>query len=123
VVGATLDDTDDNGVDGGSVYVFVRDENGGGWNEQAILLASDGVDGDNFGYDVATYNDALIVGTGKDDDDEVACDVFTRDEQSWTGCKVTISAWELLCMATLSLSVQTPMMTTGKTAGRFTSFR
>ncbi len=60
VVGASGDD--DNGIDSGSVYVFVKPS--GAWadgNETDKLTASDGVAQDNFGYSVAVDVDTVEV--------------------------------------------------------------
>ncbi|EJK50379.1 hypothetical protein THAOC_30662 [Thalassiosira oceanica] len=58
VVGVRGDD--DNGIQSGSVSVFVR--GGEEWTHQAKLLAPDGAAGDRFGMSVAIYGDALVVG-------------------------------------------------------------
>ncbi len=53
------------GIDAGKAYVFVR--NGITWSQQAILLASDGLAGDVFGYQVRISGDtALISAHGND---------------------------------------------------------
>ena len=66
IVGADLDD--DNGEGSGSAYVFERDESTGNWNETAKLTASDGRDGDSFGYSVSASDNTVIVGAFGDDD-------------------------------------------------------
>jgi hypothetical protein len=58
VVGAPLDDGR------GSAYVF-RD-GGGGWIEEARLVASDRAPGDRFGDSVAVSGDAVVVGAWSD---------------------------------------------------------
>ena len=65
VISALRDD--DNGYEGGSAYVFVRDAFGV-WTEQAKLLASDGAEGDFFGASVALDNDTFVIGAIWDDD-------------------------------------------------------
>ena len=64
VVGAPHDS--DNGGVSGSAYVFVR--NGTSWDQQAKLLASDGVAGDVFGTSVAVSGDTVVVSAKGDDD-------------------------------------------------------
>jgi len=66
IVGAVFDDDDDNGTNSGSVYIFKRD--GTVWSEQVKLIASDGADGDFFGYSISICGDYAIVGACLDDD-------------------------------------------------------
>lgn len=49
----------------GAVYVFKRDANDI-WNQVDKLIAGDGVQGENFGYDVAIQNDRILVGAYQD---------------------------------------------------------
>ena len=61
VVGANGDD--DNGDTSGSAYVFVKPS--AGWSnmtQTAKLTASDGVEGDYFGYSVSVSGDTVVVG-------------------------------------------------------------
>ncbi len=51
--------------------------------ESAKLLASDGVEGDFFGFSVAISGDTVVVGAGGDDDngiDSGSADIFERDQ-------------------------------------------
>ncbi len=64
VVGAYSND--DSGSSSGSAYVFER--NGGTWEEQAKLTASDAASGDRFGYSVAISEDVVLIGSYMDDD-------------------------------------------------------
>ena len=64
VVGADYDD--DNGMNSGSAYVFVR--SGTTWTEQAKLTASDGAATDVFGRSVSVSGDAAVLGARLDDD-------------------------------------------------------
>jgi len=57
---------DDNGADSGSAYVFAR--TGTTWAQEAKLIASDGSDGDIFGWDVALDGDTALIGAEWDDD-------------------------------------------------------
>ncbi|MFQ5493855.1 MAG: FG-GAP repeat protein, partial [Phycisphaerae bacterium] len=63
-VGASFDN--DNGLDSGSAYVFVR--SGMSWSEQVKQLASDGDMNDRFGFSVAISGDTIVVGANNDDD-------------------------------------------------------
>ncbi|MGH9838559.1 MAG: putative Ig domain-containing protein [Blastocatellia bacterium] len=63
VVGAPFGAVGSN-VQQGSVYVFTR--NGGFWNEQQKLTASDGAAFDEFGCAVALSSDTLVVGAHRD---------------------------------------------------------
>lgn len=59
VVGSVYDD--DLGNDSGGVYVFDRDLDGE-WGQSAKLVASDGVDDQQFGTVVACFDDLVVVG-------------------------------------------------------------
>ena len=67
VVGAYGDD----GVpaNSGSAYIFRYD--GNNWVEEAILTASDGAEGDLFGYSVSISGDTVVVGAVFGDDNSV----------------------------------------------------
>jgi hypothetical protein len=76
-------DADDNSK--GSVYVFTC--TGAIWTQQAKLLASDGVAGDNFSRSMSIYGNTAIIGALKDDDnglDSGSAYVFTRTGTTWT---------------------------------------
>ena len=64
VVTAIGDDTTA-GINAGSAYAFVRDDNT--WTEQARIFASDGISGDFFGTSVALEGDTAVVGAASDD--------------------------------------------------------
>jgi hypothetical protein len=64
VFGVSCDD--DQGDRAGAAYVFRHD--GAQWTEEAKLLASDGVERDNFGNSVDTNGSVIIVGALNDDD-------------------------------------------------------
>ncbi len=87
IAGATGDD--DNGLDSGSAYVFVRDPATGAWAEQQKLTASDGAPGDSFGKSVSISSDTAIVGANRDDDggdNSGSAYIFVRDPATgaWT---------------------------------------
>jgi len=68
----------------GSAYIFKRDERG--WYEQAILTASDGGEGDWFGYSVSISGDYALVGAGNNDvygEDSGSAYLFKRDGSNW----------------------------------------
>jgi hypothetical protein len=83
LIGAALDD--DNGVDSGSAYIFVR--TGTTWTQQAKLLASDGQAGDQFSrWAVSLDGDTALIGSEADDDngiDSGSAYVFTRTGTTW----------------------------------------
>jgi hypothetical protein len=82
LVGAPIDD--DHGTNSGSAYIFKRD--GGSWNEQAKLTASDGATEDYFGSSVAIAGDYAIVGAHGNDDngtDSGSAYIFKLDGSSW----------------------------------------
>ncbi len=83
LIGAYADN--DNGVDSGSAYVFVRD--GSIWAQQAKLLSSDGEVYDYFGYAVTVHaNTALIAAPFEDENGDSAGSVyiFNRSGPTWT---------------------------------------
>lgn len=77
-IGAAGDD--DNGVDSGAVYVFVRI--GTMWQLQEKLAADDPAAGDKFGFDVSIDGDIIVVGAPLDDDQGSAY-TFLRSNQDW----------------------------------------
>ena len=85
IVGARGNDDDDNGVNSGSAYIFVRD--GDDWTQQAKLTASDAAAFDDFGNSVSISGDHAIVGSYFDDDDggsSGSAYIFVRDGDDWT---------------------------------------
>ena len=82
VVGAYGDD--DNGNLSGSAYIFRF--NGSSWVQEAKLLASDGAEGDWFGFSVAISGDTAVVGAYGDDDNgdlSGSAYIFRFDGSSW----------------------------------------
>jgi hypothetical protein len=72
-------------ADQGSVYVFVRD--GENWVQQAELVASDGEQFDQFGYDVDIDGDTIVVGSRWDDGpnrNQGSAYVFARAGNVWS---------------------------------------
>jgi len=83
VIGAYCDD--ENGSLSGSAYIFQR--NGSNWTEQAKLTASDGADGDYFGWSVSISGDYAVIGASHDDDngsDSGSAYIFHRNDSNWT---------------------------------------
>ena len=75
----------DNGADSGSAYVFTR--TGSTWTQQQKLLASDGMAGDKFGYDVSLYENTALLGAPGDNDNgnlSGSAYVFLRTGTTWT---------------------------------------
>ncbi|MEP7043716.1 MAG: hypothetical protein ABI843_11680 [Dokdonella sp.] len=70
----------------GEAYVFAA--SGGSWTEGQQLIASDGVDGDQFGHAVAFDGTTAVIGAWSAAIDgnvsEGAAYVFTQDAGSWT---------------------------------------
>jgi hypothetical protein len=85
VVGARFDDTLA-GTDAGSAYAFVR--SGTVWTQQAKLTASDAAASDQFGYSVAVYGNAAVVGAPNGDSagetDAGSAYGFVRSGGVWT---------------------------------------
>lgn len=86
VVGAAKDD--DQGLNSGSAYVFVR--NGSSWSQQAKLNSADGAAGDQFGWSVSVSGDTILAGANWDYDEvghwsnAGSAYVFTRNGFTWT---------------------------------------
>jgi len=77
-------DTDDNGHDSGSVYIFKWD--GDNWVEEAKLLNSDGSPSDHFGFSSMICGDYLLAGAIGDDDNgggSGSAYVFRWDSTAW----------------------------------------
>jgi hypothetical protein len=75
----------DDGFQSGSAYVFHW--NGSAWVQQAKLLATDGADGDGFGWSVALDGDFALIGAYRDDDMGVnsgSAYVFGRSGGAWS---------------------------------------
>ena len=67
VVGAYVDDISNN-TNQGSAYIFERNQGGvNNWGEVKKLVASDGADGDLFGWSVAISGNTVVVGVLWDD--------------------------------------------------------
>lgn len=62
VVGALFDD--DNGPNSGSVYVYKNDNNL--WAQETKLIASDGINNDNFGNSVSLTENSVFIGAWRD---------------------------------------------------------
>ena len=76
---------DGTATDTGAAYVLVR--SGSTWTQQAKLIASDGAEGDTFGFPVAISGDTAIIGAIGDDDmasGSGSAYVFTRSGTTWT---------------------------------------
>jgi hypothetical protein len=83
VIGAPYDDT--HGADGGSAYVFVREDDV--WTQQAKLVTSGGQAYDLCGYTVAVYGDAALVGAIRGNgctEDSGAVYAFRRTGGAWS---------------------------------------
>ena len=86
VVGAYGDD--DNGMDSGAAYVYIRQLVT--WSQVAKLTASDGADGDWFGYSVAVEGDTVVVSAFQDDNSRGAAYLFTKPTTGgWTDATET----------------------------------
>jgi len=74
----------DNGQRSGSVYMFHFNDST--WVEQQKLTASDGAEGDHFGWSVAITGDYAVVGTPGDNTNNVfhgSAYIFHYDGSSW----------------------------------------
>ena len=66
----------------GAAYVFVR--TGGVWTQEQKLVASDGAEGESFGWSVSLGGDRALVGAYGHDTARGAGYVFVRSGESWT---------------------------------------
>ncbi len=86
VVGARFDPT--TASQAGAAFVYVRPgQFGTAWQQQAILLASDGAVADKFGQSVAISGDTIVIGAYQDDSplsNAGSAYVFVRNGQTWT---------------------------------------
>ena len=97
VVGAHQNDADDQDNDEGAAYVFTKVS--GIWGQKAKLTASDGAEGDRFGYSVAVHGNTIVIGAYQHDPDSKsdagAVYVFTKPNGDWvttsTAAKLTAS--------------------------------
>ncbi|MFK7844138.1 MAG: choice-of-anchor D domain-containing protein, partial [Rhodothermales bacterium] len=93
IVGSWLDDNA-NGKDAGTARIFHRV--GAAWQEQAILLPSDGEAGDQFGISVTINGDFAFVGAHRDDNANGpfagAVYVYERTGENWTQQEKLIAA-------------------------------
>ncbi|MEM1221841.1 MAG: FG-GAP repeat protein [Verrucomicrobiota bacterium] len=83
LVGSVWDD--DNGVDSGSAYVFVR--SGAIWSLEQKLRADDGEANDRFGFSVSISGDTALIGARDDDNRGInsgSAYIFVRDGMSWS---------------------------------------
>ncbi|CAN0417062.1 unnamed protein product, partial [Ectocarpus fasciculatus] len=67
VVGAWYG-SNQNGINAGSVYVFVTHDTRGTWSQMQRLAASDGGAGDGFGWSVAVHGNTVAVGAWNEDE-------------------------------------------------------
>ena len=80
IIGAYFDDTDENGVDSGSVYIYELNVNTNEWIELQKLIASNGDDSDHFGFSVDIFDKFAIVGARFKNDEMGSAYVFMRND-------------------------------------------
>lgn len=66
----------------GAAYVFVR--SGDSWTQEQQLVASDGAEGDNFGWSVSLSGDRALVSAFARDSARGTAYVFVLNDGSWT---------------------------------------
>ncbi len=113
VIGSAQDD--DDGVDSGSAYVFVRD--GTAWSQQAKLTALDAFTGDMFGSSVAICGEMAVVGAPHDDVGGLnagSAYVFVRSGTTWSQqAKLTAGATNAHASFGVSVSVSGDLAVVG----------
>ena len=83
IIGSYYDD--DNGLNSGSAYIFVRD--GNNWTQQTKLIETDGQDWNRFGGSVSISGNYCIIGACYNDDNGSSSGsayIFVRDGNNWT---------------------------------------
>ena len=73
-----------NGIISGSVYIFHYNE--GSWQNVEKLTASDGNNGDRFGYSLSISENYILIGSKNNDSNGYAsgsCYVFYKDDDNW----------------------------------------
>ena len=93
VIGAYHDNPDGvSPTEPGSVYIFTRDSSDA-WSQAAKLTASDGADGDQFGWSVAIDADTIMVGSPKVDvgkyEQAGAAYLFAKPNTGWDDANET----------------------------------
>lgn len=71
----------------GTAYIYHKVN--GSWTQQARLVASDSLAGDNFGTSVGISGDYVVIGSPWDDDagsNSGSAYVFQRVNETWTSC-------------------------------------
>jgi uncharacterized protein (TIGR03437 family) len=71
----------------GAAYVFVR--SGTAWSQQQELTASDGADGDEFGYSVSVSGGTVVIGAADKGNGQGAAYAFGMTEPTITGVGVS----------------------------------
>ena len=75
----------------GAAYVFEYDESAGSWSQEQSLSASDGSDGDQFGFAVACQGDLAAVGARGRDLDTGAVYLFRKLGASWSEEQILVA--------------------------------
>lgn len=79
-IGALLGDSIANADDEGAVYIYERNQGGANnWGLTKKISASDGSNGDSFGWSVALSGDRLVVGANFNNSSRGAAYLFERD--------------------------------------------
>ena len=47
----------------GSAYIYVTSDSGSTWSQMSKIVASDGADGDQFGWSVSIYGNIALIGS------------------------------------------------------------
>jgi hypothetical protein len=80
IVGATVENRDNENNGSGRAYIFGRDQGGkDNWGMVKMLTASDGKGGDLFGHSVAIDSDTAIVGAMGGNEGQGSVYIFERD--------------------------------------------
>ena len=78
------------GFQNGAAYIYF--DGGGGWVEDAKLIASDSLGGDEFGWSVNIAGDEALVGSAMHDSARGAVYRFLRDTTSWSEDAIVLAS-------------------------------
>ena len=95
VVGAHLDNANDDDADSGAAFVFTKPGNSGWANatETAKLTASDGVANDKFGISVSLDDDTVVVGAHQPQYEESGANVEVGPGAAYVFTKPVTGGW------------------------------
>ena len=82
----------------GSARVFVRSDpsSSNAWDQEGILIADDGANGDYYGYSVSIDGDTALVGVIRFTDYVARAFVFVRSAGTWTQVRLALRGYYMI---------------------------